>query len=133
MPEVISTGFGCKACGRRFAWKPALAGKRVKCSCGNVLTVPATAPAVVARPAAVAHSAPPPGAHGGMDLSALEEAAIALRKTPAIAVPLARVTSSPERLCARPVASTFGPDRRQVPVRREPLCFRPTRPQPMVR
>ncbi len=77
MPEVISTGFGCKACGRRFAWKPALAGKRVKCSCGNVLTVPATAPAVVARPAAVAHSAPPPGAHGGMDLSALEEAAIA--------------------------------------------------------
>jgi len=30
----------CDACGRRFAWKPQLAGRKVRCPCGQVMTVP---------------------------------------------------------------------------------------------
>lgn len=35
--------FSCASCGRQFAWKPALAGKRAKCGCGEVLTIPEAA------------------------------------------------------------------------------------------
>src|SRR5688572_15584270 len=35
----------CQRCGRAFAWKPAIAGKKGKCSCGQVLNIPATPPA----------------------------------------------------------------------------------------
>lgn len=28
------------ACGKRYAWMPALAGRRVKCNCGNMIVVP---------------------------------------------------------------------------------------------
>ena len=35
MSETGET-FLCPSCGRRFGWKPALAGKKVKCACGNV-------------------------------------------------------------------------------------------------
>ena len=34
------TGITCSHCGRTFAWRAELAGKRVKCKCGNPLTVP---------------------------------------------------------------------------------------------
>jgi hypothetical protein len=37
--------FSCDSCGKTFAWKPQLAGKRVKCKCGAPLTVPRTDPA----------------------------------------------------------------------------------------
>jgi hypothetical protein len=40
--------FSCDACGKTYAWKPEIAGKRVKCKCGGKLTVPATDPAAVA-------------------------------------------------------------------------------------
>jgi DNA-directed RNA polymerase subunit RPC12/RpoP len=43
--------FSCAACGRSFSWKPELAGKRVKCKCGEKLTVPATDPAAEMEPA----------------------------------------------------------------------------------
>ncbi len=33
--------FTCGGCARNYAWKPALAGKRVKCKCGQVMAVPA--------------------------------------------------------------------------------------------
>jgi hypothetical protein len=36
--------FSCPSCGRRFAWKPALAGKKVKCACGNVFVAQLQAP-----------------------------------------------------------------------------------------
>lgn len=31
----------CGACGKRYAWKAALAGRKVKCGCGNVILIPA--------------------------------------------------------------------------------------------
>lgn len=36
--------FSCGACGKQFTWKPQLAGKRAKCTCGEVVVVPAQAP-----------------------------------------------------------------------------------------
>lgn len=38
-------GFGCDSCGRRFKWKAALAGRVVKCRCGEVITIPDREPA----------------------------------------------------------------------------------------
>jgi hypothetical protein len=37
--------FTCDSCGKTYAWKPQLAGKRVKCKCGSPLTVPRSDPA----------------------------------------------------------------------------------------
>src|SRR4051812_7817741 len=37
--------FSCSGCGKSYAWKPEIAGKRVKCKCGERLSVPATDPA----------------------------------------------------------------------------------------
>jgi hypothetical protein len=42
--------FGCASCNRSYAWKPEIAGKRAKCKCGNVMTVPDQAPAPPAPP-----------------------------------------------------------------------------------
>lgn len=39
--------FSCGGCGKSYAWKPEIAGKRVKCKCGERLSVPATDPAAV--------------------------------------------------------------------------------------
>ncbi len=32
--------FTCQACGKQYTWKPELAGKRAKCKCGQMMTVP---------------------------------------------------------------------------------------------
>ena len=37
--------FSCDNCGKSYAWKPQLAGKRVKCKCGSPLSVPKSDPA----------------------------------------------------------------------------------------
>src|SRR5690348_6956971 len=31
----------CGACGKKYVWKAELAGRKVKCACGNVIPVPA--------------------------------------------------------------------------------------------
>src|SRR5438874_10901129 len=36
--------FACETCGKEYRWKPELAGKRVKCKCGGVMTVPEQEP-----------------------------------------------------------------------------------------
>ena len=36
--------FACDACGKTYAWKPAIAGKKAKCKCGSVLMVPEEEP-----------------------------------------------------------------------------------------
>jgi hypothetical protein len=43
--------FACPGCGGKKVWKPQLAGKRAKCSCGHVVTVPAEPPGAVVAPA----------------------------------------------------------------------------------
>lgn len=39
MPEVR-----CEVCNRRFAWKPAMAGRKVRCKCGTVMEIPLAPP-----------------------------------------------------------------------------------------
>jgi hypothetical protein len=51
MSAVEEVGFSCAACGKQYRWKPEIAGKKVKCKCGNPLSVPATPP-TPGRPAA---------------------------------------------------------------------------------
>jgi len=41
--------FACEACGKIFNWKATLAGKKAKCACGTIMTVP-EAPLVAAKP-----------------------------------------------------------------------------------
>jgi hypothetical protein len=38
--ELQIDRFTCEACAKTYRWKPELAGKRVKCSCGHVMTAP---------------------------------------------------------------------------------------------
>jgi hypothetical protein len=42
--------FSCTSCGKAYAWKPQLAGKRVKCKCGAPISVPAEDPALAQAP-----------------------------------------------------------------------------------
>ena len=66
--------FSCDNCGKSYAWKPQLAGKRVKCKCGSPLSVPKTDPA--------AHD------DGGLDdLAALAHGGDAYDDAPAAAGP----------------------------------------------
>src|SRR4051812_30364260 len=44
MSDATSTRFSCDGCGRTYAWKESLAGKRVKCKCGQAMTVPDAPP-----------------------------------------------------------------------------------------
>jgi hypothetical protein len=39
MSEIVADQFSCDACGKAYRWKPELAGRRVKCKCGQVMTV----------------------------------------------------------------------------------------------
>lgn len=43
--------FTCNACNRAYSWKPELAGKKVRCKCGQVLAVPQALVASVPPPA----------------------------------------------------------------------------------
>jgi hypothetical protein len=40
MPQTNKPTFTCPACGKHFAWKPEIAGKKAKCSCGSAVEVP---------------------------------------------------------------------------------------------
>lgn len=42
MPSASAERFSCDSCNRVYAWKEELAGKRVKCKCGNAIAVPKT-------------------------------------------------------------------------------------------
>lgn len=42
--------FPCPSCGKQWTWKPALAGKKAKCSCGTLIDVPTEPPAAAESP-----------------------------------------------------------------------------------
>lgn len=44
MSQTTAPMITCQQCGRAFAWKPAIAGKKGKCACGQVLSIPAAPP-----------------------------------------------------------------------------------------
>lgn len=48
--SLESPHFSCPVCGGRKSWKPHLAGKRAKCACGHILTVPTEPPRLAAAP-----------------------------------------------------------------------------------
>src|ERR1044072_2587280 len=52
--------FACGSCGKSLVWKPEQAGRRVKCSCGGVTTVPQAPLAKVGAAAPGGTSLPPP-------------------------------------------------------------------------
>jgi hypothetical protein len=37
----------CESCGKQFRWRQEIAGRRMKCPCGGVVTVPTSAPAAI--------------------------------------------------------------------------------------
>jgi hypothetical protein len=61
--------FTCETCGRKYKWKPGLAGRKVKCACGEAMICPETPPGEandlydVAPPEAVVVPSPAPPAH----------------------------------------------------------------------
>jgi hypothetical protein len=42
MEEAVIQEFSCGQCGRRFRWKPALAGRKARCACGTDIVCPAS-------------------------------------------------------------------------------------------
>ena len=63
---MVGGKFSCAACGKQYAWKPQLAGRKAKCSCGAAVVVP-TSPVddevydVAAAPVAPTASRPTSG------------------------------------------------------------------------
>lgn len=52
MSQTGTDQFVCEGCGRSYRWKPELAGRKVKCKCGQVMIAPkALAPVAVSVPA----------------------------------------------------------------------------------
>jgi hypothetical protein len=76
MPATIQ----CPGCQREYPWKPDLAGKRVKCTCGQIMDVPAIAPkAEVDELYDLAEDPTPRGQHAISDLQSIAtEAAVAV-------------------------------------------------------
>jgi hypothetical protein len=88
----------CSGCKRRFAWKPELAGKRVKCKCGAAIAVAA---APVVRPATPVVKPAPVAPAEGADLDGLfalaDDAARAAAVMPVEVVDFAPVAPAPVR------------------------------------
>jgi hypothetical protein len=86
----------CPSCGKRYAWKPQLAGKRVKCACGEAFTVPAEAPGDAAVEAD--------------DLYAFNDEPAAVASAPRAAVAPATPTAVPPPLPQLPAAAPKAPE-----------------------
>jgi hypothetical protein len=62
----------CESCGKQYAWKPELAGKRAKCKCGAVVKIPLEDPAMAPPPPPPVDDGPPPvpeGFESGYDVA----------------------------------------------------------------
>lgn len=75
----------CGSCQRKFAWKPELAGKRVKCKCGQPIAVPAAA-GQRSAPAPKAPGTAPAKAQAG-PIKRPSAPTVAVAKKPVVAVP----------------------------------------------
>ena len=109
MPETAAPKFSCPSCGKQFRWKPEMAGKKGKCQCGGVLSVPATPPAPSAAP--TTRAAPPPPPPPPVERNPLDdEYAIAedpIEPPPSYARPAA---AAPTVMRANPSAAKAGDD-----------------------
>src|SRR5689334_2128033 len=93
--------FSCNSCGKKFAWKPEIAGKKAKCKCGAVITVPAKDPSKVSKPA----PKPQPVPEIEDDDYGLAEAAAEAASAPKIESAPVAAAASPTRTAANPVGS----------------------------
>jgi len=75
--------FVCDGCKRSYSWKPELAGKRVKCKCGHVMTVPQEPPKPEVEEDAL------------YALADVEEKAAKSQTVTVVAAPIATAASSP--------------------------------------
>jgi hypothetical protein len=73
MTQVEQIGFSCSACNKQYRWKPELAGKTVKCKCGQPLAVPRQPGGTpkAARPAPPPPPPPKPKSDGEVDFDGL--------------------------------------------------------------
>lgn len=104
MSELVQ-GFSCAGCGRTYAWKEQLAGKRVKCKCGQVIVVPAGSPEAPQEP-------PPPEQPSEEDLYALAGGAGAAAKAPS--APVMATAVAPVAGAAIPLGYQRGPTAREI-------------------
>jgi len=84
MEQVIDGKFPCGSCGKAFRWKPEIAGKKGKCSCGAAILVPATLTGSGKTPVKV--SVPTTA----MPKKAVPVTNVAGKNAPAIKIPLPR-------------------------------------------
>ena len=69
--DTADPTFACPTCGKRFFWKPEVAGRRGKCTCGAITMIPLNPPATsegaaeaAAAPAAAPRKPGRSGSHG---------------------------------------------------------------------
>jgi len=94
MAAMDAGRFGCSACGKSYAWKAELAGKRVKCKCGAVMTVPASAPEGAAT--GVAKSPSPVPTSMGPDAIPMKPAKPVEKVRPVVQKPTPAAPVAPE-------------------------------------
>ena len=91
----------CAACKRRYAWKPELAGKRVKCKCGEPIQVPT-------EPVPEIEEAPPDFGSLEFELAAAQTASETKAEPPALVARAATSRPRPKPV-ATPVQSSAAP------------------------
>jgi hypothetical protein len=98
MSDVAAAKIVCAGCGKSYAWKPELAGKKVKCKCGTVIHVP--------QPAA-----PKEEPDDLYDLAPSEEAAKPKKRLP-LAPAAAATSSAADATTAAPIGYQTAPTKR---------------------
>src|SRR5438552_1945736 len=105
MAVATSGRFACEACGKSFAWKAALAGKKAKCSCGTVMTVPQAPLAAIAHRTALLQ-APIPTAHVAAPAPTLGY--VSARKRPSEELPIDKLIDPVRDIYIPTALLTFG-------------------------
>jgi hypothetical protein len=115
MEQAIDIKFPCVSCGKTFRWKPEIAGKKGKCSCGASITVPANSPGAAKTPAKVS-----------VPISVVPKKVVTVTKAvgsgAAVTVPLPR----------KPVVAVASPPTPAKPKPVAPLPMPPPPPEPVL-
>lgn len=104
MSGAAGTTFSCGSCGKKFVWKPELAGKKVRCKCGQAIPVPAST-----VPWASAAAAPSPVAAVAPVARPRVSAPAAVRSPVAVAPPVALDNDDPYDLAESAAPSPVRP------------------------
>lgn len=107
--------FSCPSCGRRYPWKPALAGRRARCKCGAAVAVPSAPPdADDDAPIPLSDEVPAAPADAGADPFAQADELF----SPAAQEAAAKEEAQPAEAAVRPVPrKTLSPAQYRRPAR----------------